>query len=141
MLSLRTLLLSLFSFLLLTGCFEPDPNTPLKNTHWSLTQMKGESSEHFENQPQVHLVFHLNDSTFHGSDGCNRINGHYTKDRNNFTMDKIVSTRMMCRQGMPQANSFLHTLTETDRIKIVEDNLILYHADIEIARFEAREAF
>ena len=106
-----------------------------------MVQMNGESAEDFENQPQIHLVFHLNDSTFHGSDGCNRINGHYTKDRNNFTMDKIASTRMMCAHGMKQANTFLHTLTETDRIKIVEDNLILYHADIEIARFEAREVF
>ena len=141
MLSLKTLLLSLFSFLLLTGCFEPNPNTSLKNTHWSLIQMQGEAPEHFENQPQIHLVFHLNDNTFHGSDGCNRINGHYTKDRNNFTMDKIASTRMMCKMGSKQGSEFLHILTQADRIKIVEDNLILYHVDIEIARFEAKEAF
>jgi heat shock protein HslJ len=135
----KTLLLSLFSLLLLSACFEPEPNTALKNTHWALIQMKNENVEHFEHQPQVHLVFHLNDSTFHGSDGCNRIHGKYTKDRNNFTMDEIASTRMMCKAGMKQSNEFLHILTETDRIKIVEDNLILYHADIPIARFEAVE--
>ena len=140
MLSLKTLLLSLFTLLLLTAC-EPDPNTALKNTHWELTQMKGESIEYFENQPQIHLVFHLNNNTFHGSDGCNRIHGEYTKDRNNFTMDKIASTRMMCKNGMKQGNEFLHMLTEIDRIKITEDNLIVYHADIPVARFEAVEAF
>ena len=140
MLSLKTLLLSLFTLLLLTAC-EPIPNTALKSTHWELIEMKGESVESFENQPHIHLVFHLNDSSFHGSDGCNRLNGHYTKDKNNFTMDKIASTRMMCKAGMKQGNNFLHMLTSTDRIKIVEDNLILYHADIPVARFEAIEVY
>jgi len=138
---MRIFLLSLLTLLLFTACFEPDPNTPLKNTHWQLIEMHEQSPEHFENQPAVHLVFHLNDSTFHGSDGCNRIHGHYTKDRNNFTMDKIVSTRMMCRAGMKQANEFLHILSNVDRIKTLEDNLILYHADIEIARFKAIETY
>ncbi len=138
---MKIFLLFLLSLSLFTGCFEPDPNTPLKNTHWQLIEMHEQSPEHFENQPAVHLVFHLNNSTFHGSDGCNRINGHYTKDRNNFTMDKIVSTRMLCQAGMNQANEFLHILTKVDRIKIVENNLILYHSDVEIARFEAVESY
>lgn len=141
MIPLKVILPLLLSLVLLSACFEPDPNTDLKNTHWELIEMNNETVEHFEHQPDVHLVFHLNDATFHGSDGCNRINGHYIKEKNNFTLDKIASTRMMCKEGMNQGNTFLKTLTQTDRIKIVEDNLFFYHADIQIARFEAVQAY
>ena len=124
------------STVLFYGC-AVHPNKPLKNTYWVLTQMHDEDSQKFEHQPAVHIVFHLNDNTFHGSDGCNRINGSYKKDKNNFTIAKIVSTRMMCQQGMKQAHLFLQTLTKTDRIKIKEDEMVLYSKDVEVARFEA----
>jgi heat shock protein HslJ len=126
---------------LISGCFSPDPATPLKNTYWSLVELSGEDSSNADHQPEVHLVFHLNDKSLHGSDGCNRIQADYTYDKKNFRFETITSTRIYCEEGMDQASAFLKALAKTDRIEIQEDYLILYSADIEIARFEAKEAF
>jgi len=126
---------------LLSGCFSPDPATPLKNTYWSLIELNGEGSSNAEHQPEVHLVFHINDNSLHGSDGCNRIQADYIRNEKGFKFETIISTRMYCEEGMDQAYIFLQALAQTDRIEIQEDHLILYSADIEIARFEAKEAF
>ena len=126
---------------LASGCFSPDPATPLKNTYWSLIELNGEDSTNADHQPEVHLIFHINDNSLHGSDGCNRIQAGYTNDEKSFRFETIASTRMYCKEGMEQASLFLKALTKTDRIGIEEDHLILYSADIEIARFEEKEAF
>ena len=138
---LKTTLLSFMSLLLFLGCFDPEPNTQLKNTYWSLTQLKGEDAQSFDHQAEIHLVFHINNNSLHGSDGCNLIHAKYSKQKNNFSFDEISKGDVECKEGMKQANTFLHVLTKTDRIKIVEDNLIFYHADIEVARFEAIENY
>ena len=130
----------LFTFLA-SGCFSPEPATPLKNTYWSLIELNGEDSSNADHQPEVHLIFHLNDKSLHGSDGCNRIQATYTHDNENFKFATIISTRMHCKEGMDQAYTFLQALAKTDRIEIQEDNLLLFSADAEIARFEAKEAF
>jgi len=133
--------LALIVLLNLSGCFEPDPNKPLKNTYWSLVELYGENSTNASDQPEVHLVFHINDNTLHGSDGCNRIQGRYKKHKREFVFESIISTRMYCKQGMKQADLFLQALSKTDTMTIVENNLILYSADIELARFEAKDAY
>jgi heat shock protein HslJ len=137
----KTFLQGMILIFLTSGCFSPDPATPLKNTYWSLIELNGESSDNADHQPEVHLIFHLNDKSLHGSDGCNRIQASYTHDGKSFRFETIASTRMYCKEGMEQASQFLKALTKTDRIEIQEDHLILYSADIEIARFEAKEAF
>jgi hypothetical protein len=48
---------------------------------------------------------------------------------------------MYCKQGMKQADLFLQALRKTDAVTIIENNLILYSADIELARFEAKDAY
>jgi len=137
----KVFLQSMMMIFLLSGCFSPDPATPLKNTYWSLIELNGEDSSNADHQPEVHLVFHLNDKSLHGSDGCNRIQADYTHDKKSFKFETIISTRMYCEEGMDQAYLFLQALAKTDRIEIQEDHLLLYSADIEIARFEEKEAF
>lgn len=123
------------------GCFEPDTSKPLKNTYWSLMELNGEDSSNISSQPEVHLIFHTNDNTFHGSDGCNRVNGNYIRDKEVFKFESIISTRMYCEEGMDQANAFLQALSKTKQIEIEENHLILYAADIELARFEAKDEY
>lgn len=129
----------LFVLLFLGGCFSPEPPMPLKNTHWSLVQLKGEDVDKADNQPEPHLFFHLNDKSLHGSDGCNQLSAEYTRDEEHFSFTKISSSRRLCQKGMGQARTFLDILTKTDRMKIQEEELMLYHGDEEVARFEARE--
>ncbi len=137
----KTALLTLIFLFSISGCFGPGVNKPLKNTYWSLTELNGDSSTNVADQPEVHLVFHINDNTMHGSDGCNRIQGSYKKHGERFVFESIISTRMSCSQGMKQAELFLQALRKTDTLKIEEDNLILYAADIELARFEAKDEY
>ncbi len=137
----KTALLSLIFLFITSGCFGPGTNQPLKNTYWSLVELHGETSTNVSKQPEVHLVFHINDNTMHGSDGCNRIQGSYKKSDKKFIFESIISTRMQCSQGMKQAELFLQALRKTDRLTIEEDNLILHAADIEIARFEAKDEY
>ncbi len=137
----KALLRGMILAFLVSGCFSPDPATPLKNTYWSLIELNGEDSSNSDNQPEVHLIFHLNDKSLHGSDGCNRIQADYIQDNESFKFETIISTRMHCNEGMDQAYAFLQALTKTNRIEIQEDHLILYFSDVEIARCEAKEAF
>ena len=139
--NLKSLLSSFILLFSLTGCFEPAPNKPLESTYWRLIELNSEDSSNISSQPEVHLVFHINDNTLHGSDGCNRIQGSYTKDEDQFKFEDIISTRMYCAEGMDQANAFLIALTQADTIKIEENYLILYDADIELARFEAKDEY
>jgi heat shock protein HslJ len=48
---------------------------------------------------------------------------------------------MYCEEGMDQADAFLQVLSKTKQIKIEEDHLILYTADIELARFESKDEY
>ncbi len=134
---------ALFIVLLLcmSGCLAPDPDRALKNTYWSLLQLYGEDASHIPGQPEVHLVFHLNDNTLHGSDGCNRIQGQYKKNAQNILFENLISTRMYCSAGMEQATLFLQALGKTEHMKIEEDTLILYGSNMELARFLAKEEY
>ena len=137
----KSMLLVFFLLVSFAGCFEPDASKPLKNTYWSLIELNSEESSNISSQPEVHLIFHTNDNTFHGSDGCNRVNGNYIRDEKMFRFESIISTRMHCAEGMDQAYAFLQVLSKTKQLNIEESHLILYAADIELARFEAKDEY
>lgn len=132
--------LLIFSIFFFSAC-SPVPDTPLKNTYWSLVELQGENISNVSHQPKIHLLFHLNDKSLHGSDGCNSIQASYTDDEKGFSIGSVISTRMQCEEGIDQARMFLEALSKTDRMEIYEDQLIFYSSDIEIARFEAKEDF
>ena len=138
---LKSFFISLFILIFFSACFEPEVDKPLKNTYWSLVEINHKDAQTFERQAEIHLLFHINNNSLHGSDGCNLVHAKYSKNKNNFSVDEIATGELECKEGMDQANEFLHVLAQTDRIQIKEDNLIFYHADIEIARFEAKEAY
>ena len=131
----------MFIFLFLAACSSTAPHQSLKNTYWSLVELNGEESTNADHQPEVHLVFHINDRSLHGSDGCNSFKANYTKDKESFSFTKIVSTRLSCEEGMQQAHSFLEALEKTDSLYIYENDMLLYHEQVEIARFEAKEDY
>lgn len=137
----KFVILAFSMLVVIAGCFGPGASKPLKSTYWSLIELNGEDSSNVSSQPEVHLIFHTNDNTFHGSDGCNRVHGNYTRDEEAFKFESIISTRMHCEEGMDQANAFLHALSKTKQIRIEESHLILHTADIELARFEAKDEY
>lgn len=121
--------------------FKPKENLPLQNTYWSLKEMNNEDITQIKQQPEIHLVFHINDKSLHGSDGCNRINALYSIDKEVFSLTQLSVTRMSCKEGIQQAEVFLKILKKANKIKIKEDNLILFRDDTELAKFEAKKAY
>lgn len=113
----------------------------LKNTYWSLIELNGKEALTMDNQPSIHLLFHLNDSSLHGSDGCNNINADYVQEGDLFSFKHISSTKMFCEEAVAQSSEFLQVLDKTDHIEIQGDQLILFHENVELARFEAKEDY
>ncbi len=126
---------------LFNWCFEANANKPIKNTCWSLIELNQEDSTNVSTQPEVHLVFHINNNTLHGSDGCNRIQASYVQDENSLHFNHIISTRMYCEETMAQADAFHEALNKTDKVKIEEDILIFYSEDAIIAKFQAKDEY
>lgn len=133
--------LSIALVLLLTACSSPIPSKELKSTYWALVELNQEDSLNFEGQPDVHLIFHINDNSLHGSDGCNSIRADYIKEQEAFRFKKIISTRMACVKGNKQAEAFLLVLEKTDTLQIHANEMILYHKEEQIAHFEAKEDY
>ncbi len=129
------------SLMLFSACSTPQPDQPLKNTYWSLEELYAQDREYFDHQPDLHLVFHINDHSLHGSDGCNQIKANYKQTAQNFHFLAITSTQIACPQGEVQSQRFIQALEETDQIDVDENVLMLYHNGLEIARFEAKEAY
>ena len=136
MLKIFSLIVTIFLF---TACFEPEPPVALKNTFWSLEQLNGKDALSNEGLPEVHIIFHLNDNTLNGNDGCNRLSANYTLENEKLSFSKMISTRMFCKQSMQQADEFLKALGKIDRMQIKEDKLILYNGDIELVSFKAKK--
>lgn len=134
-------IIGLFLLLFFSACFDIEGPIVLKNTHWGLTEIKGESSENVEHQPEAHLVFHLNDRSFHGSDGCNRINGTYIQEKDHFSFNRVISTKMYCKEGMEQAQHFLEQLEKTNGAKMIDDVFILFRNNKELLRFIEQENY
>jgi len=134
-------LILLFLFLIFSACSSITPNAALKNTYWSLVELNNQDSSNAEHQPEVHLLFHLNDKSLHGSDGCNQIRATYTKEGEHFNFHEIISTRLFCEEGMDQAQAFLQALGKTDQLVIIENEMFLYQNGLKIAVFEAKEDY
>ena len=135
----RIILISIF--LLLSACSSITPHKELKNTYWNLIELNGEESTNADHQPNVHLVFHINDKSLHGSDGCNSVRASYSKHEESFSFSNIISTRLNCQEGMSQAQAFIEALKKTDSLYIYENEMLLYHEQVQIARFEAKENY
>jgi len=134
-------ILSIFILLFLGACTSTPHHAPLKNTYWSLVELNNEESYNTPYQPEVHLIFHVNDASVHGSDGCNSLKASYTQNKETFTFSKIISTRMFCQEGSEQAALFNEALKKTDSLYIYGNELFLYHNQQQIARFEAKEDY
>ncbi len=137
-------MLNIFSvalIFLLTACSNPLPSKELKNTYWALIELNQEDSLAYEGQPDIHLIFHINDNSLHGSDGCNSIRADYIREKESFHFKNIISTRMVCSGGKEQTEAFLLALKQTDKLQIDENEMFLYHKEVQIARFEAKEDY
>lgn len=130
-----------FILLFLASCSSHVPPKPLKSTYWSLIELNTHDVNHINNQPPIHLFFHINDNTLHGSDGCNTINALYAQHDDSFNFTQIKSSKIVCQEGNEQAQELLNVLKNTNRLVIRENEMFLYHNEQQIAQFEAKEDY
>ena len=101
------------------------PATPLTGTHWTLTQLNGES---VKTQPGHEAWIELNADTkrLAGSGGCNRLMGPYELDGSSLRFKQVASTMMACPgESMPREQAFLKALSATSSFRIRGAALLL----------------
>lgn len=112
-------------------------NSPLVNTYWKLTEIKGTAVAVSDNQREPHIVLNT-EQRVAGSDGCNRIMGGYTLKGKDLQFSQMASTRMACLQGAEQADLIGTSLPQTAGYSIIGSKLELRDAKgAVIARFVA----
>ncbi|MBN2965600.1 META domain-containing protein [Sulfurospirillum sp. T05] len=120
-LTIKIAFLALLSVLFLSGCakeaLEPAGDVSLKNTYWKAVEIKGEKALVADNQQETHIVLQ-EDGRIVGSDGCNRMFGTYAIKNETITFSHLASTRMMCAEGMKQADNFSVALGETSHFTL-----------------------
>ena len=129
----------LLTLVLFCACSSTTSPKPLKRTYWSLVELNGHNTQNEDHQPPSHLLFHVNDNTLHGSDGCNSIQANYTQKGENFHFTSIHTSKIICKEGSTQAKEFLKTLQKTSRFIIDNNEMFFYNKEEEIAHFEAKE--
>lgn len=130
-----------FTLLFLASCSSLIPAKPLKRTYWNLVELHAHESTNIDHQPPVHLLFHINDNTLHGSDGCNTIKASYAQKGESFYFTQIISSKISCKEGSEQADELLKVLKDTNRLVIHGNEMFLYDKEQQIARFEAKEDY
>lgn len=118
-------------------CPPPISITALENTYWRLIFLDSSGIGRYPNQREPHLVLRET-GELTGSDGCNQLTGRYRSSGSSIEFSNLAATRMMCPQGMDQAEAFRQTLASTFSIRIIGNYLEMLNEDeILLLRFEA----
>jgi copper homeostasis protein (lipoprotein) len=105
-------------------CKTPVAKPDLLGADWKLTYLGEVPAEHFAGQREAHIVLH-EDNRVSGSDGCNLLNGGYTRDGDRLAFSRLATTMMACPQGAEQERGFHQALASTVRYRIVSEYLEL----------------
>lgn len=123
---------------LLSACAAP-PATPLENTDWKLTSLKGQPVGSVDPQHEAYLTLQPEQKRIAGSSGCNRFVGSYTLDGAHLSFGQVAGTRMACMQGMEQERALLDAFEIVARWRVSGTHLDLLTKDGQVlATFDAR---
>lgn len=75
---------------------------------WLISSLTGIDSLPTKNAPRLHIAL----QQISGSTGCNRFNGNMTAVAANFSINDIVTTKMLCAQRSELEQAFLSALRE-----------------------------
>lgn len=109
---------------------------PLQGTHWRLKELNGAPAQHFDDQPEAHLLLQKNGQAT-GSDGCNNFFMGWQASEQSMTFTPGGATLRMCPHGSEQALSLYQMFSAVDAWKISGIELELYSGDKKTAVFEA----
>ena len=115
----------------------PDPKLRI-NDIWMLREIEGRKVPEgvlTGGLQRPYIEFHLADSRYMGTDGCNTFRGSIVSvgDRE-LRMGPAMSTRMSCGD-MNIPNTFMKLLSRVDAYETSEDTLILLEGNTELFKF------
>ena len=110
----------------------------LTGKKWLLKTLSGEQISLVENQRAPFIEFKPQGEAniAHGFAGCNNFNGAYEIKQNELSFGNFASTLMACPE-MELERRFHETLGQVNRFAINDNQLILFDADTELARFQS----
>jgi heat shock protein HslJ len=111
------------------GTYESEPMVVLENTYWKLTRLGDVAVTAPHSKREPHIVLQPDTRRVTGSGGCNSLNGSYELDGNHLTFSKVVTTMMMCMDGMDTEQNFLAALSKTKNWSITGQELKLSDGD------------
>ncbi len=108
----------------------------LQNTYWKLLSIDGQPARVQDNVREPHLVFQ-DDGKLAGSDGCNRLMGGYTTQKDQLALTPLATTRMACPDLGGSDAAFANALSGVNRWRIKDNTLELLHDQTLRAQFQA----
>ena len=119
---------------LLTACINLTPNNSADTTQqqtlqqktWQVTKINGQAITINSTSPQ--LSFDSTKQRVTGTDGCNRIFGHYQIQGTKIQISPLASTRMMCTDNQQLSDQFHLAMKNVDHFHI-ESNRVLQLLD------------
>ena len=109
---------------------------PLKETHWNLIELDGNTVTAVSAQSQPYLYLHAEGDKVSGSGGCNRLFGSFDQSGDSLQFHSIASTRMACPDNsMEHESALLEALKLVTGYKITGNVLALRVDDRILAQF------
>jgi putative lipoprotein len=102
------------------------PAAPLTGTHWTLTQLNGETVKPGSGRSEAWIELAADTQRLAGSGGCNRLMGSYELDGSTLRFRQVASTMMACPGDvMPGEQALLKALSATTSFRIRGSTLLL----------------
>lgn len=101
---------------------------------WTIKTISSLGNDEIQNYKQAELNFSNADSSYFGSNGCNRIKGKFIIKDNNVSFSQGISTKRYC-EGVDE-QMFYTILSSTNSIKFKNDILYLFNGELILAEFQ-----
>ncbi len=117
-------------------CGEPPKNAPFEGTYWKLILLNGTAMVPGRKSREAHLVFQT-EGRLLGSDGCNRLFGSYSLEKDTIRFGEMGGTLMACSEAV-RDRELRAALEKAVKWYVRDSHLELRSGQDELlARFEA----
>lgn len=110
----------------------------LKDTYWRLKEVGGRPAEHYDDQPEAHLIL-KDKGEATGSDGCNNFFMNWSGQEDALTFTPGGATLRLCPHGEEQARALYEALPAVNSFRIKGTTLKLLSGGRVTVVFEAVE--
>ncbi|MFT4020794.1 MAG: META domain-containing protein [Acinetobacter sp.] len=118
------------SVTIMAACTPSLNDTPATSTHvtqaslkgnWQAIRIEGKNlSGNTQHLPE--LNFDADNQRISGTDGCNRVMGHFKTNDDQIKLSPLASTKMMCVENMQDSDAFHLAMAKVEHFRITQEN-------------------